>query len=274
MKLISWNVNGIRSILNNGFLDWLSETDPDIVCLQETKISERDLDEHVPSFRGYASYWHSAERSGYSGVALLTKQEPLSLTRGLGKTEFDCEGRILTAEFDTFFLVNIYVPNVQISYARLPFRLAWDEALRTYLTVLQEQKSLIICGDFNVAPTALDIGIPDVTNFPGCSAEERTGFNQLIELGLTDTFRFLHPTRRAYSWWAYANQARSWNQGLRFDYILVSNQLRDQIRSAETHHEILGSDHGPVSLELDRAVGGQARIQIPVSPSGQFGFEL
>lgn len=274
MKLVSWNVNGIRSILNKGFLNWLSEADPDIVCLQETKISECDLDEHVPSFPGYASFWHSAERSGYSGVAILTKQEPLTLVRGLGNPEFDREGRILTAEFEQFFLLNIYAPNSQLAYVRLPFRLAWEEALRTYIATLQSQKPVILCGDLNVAHTEQDIGIADITNFPGCSPEERQNFDQLLALGFIDTFRSLYPTERHYSWWAYANDARGWNQGVRFDYILIPTSFQTRLKSAHTHRDVFGSDHGPVSMELDQAVGGHTLTQASVSPSGQFGFAL
>lgn len=232
------------------------------------------MDEHVPCFSGYSSYWHSAERSGYSGVAILTKQEPHHITYGIGTPEFDCEGRALTAEFDRFFLVNTYAPNSQIGYTRLPFRLAWEEALRTYLATLLPQKPVILCGDLNVAHTALDVGIPDAAEFPGCSPEERTAFQNLLDLGLIDTFRSLHPTDRHYSWWAYANNARSWNQGVRFDYILLSSSLQTALRVASTHRDILGSDHGPVTAEFDFALGGKPLQASPISPTGQFGFAL
>lgn len=274
MRLVSWNVNGIRSILNKGFLDWLSETSPDVICLQETKISEHDLEQHVPCFSGYSSYWHSAERSGYSGVAILTKQEPHNLTHGIGSPEFDCEGRALTAEFDRFFLVNVYAPNSQIGYTRLPFRLAWEEALRTHLATLLPQKPVILCGDLNVAHTSLDVGITDAAEFPGCSSEERAAFQTLLDLGFIDTFRTLHPETRSYSWWAYANDARGWNLGVRFDYILSSSSLHTDLRDASTHRDVPGSDHGPVSAEFNFPLGGKQLQATPVSPTGQFGFAL
>ena len=274
MKIVSWNVNGIRSVLGKGFLNWLAETNPDIVCLQETKICERDLDEHVPAFPGYASYWYAAERSGYSGVAVLSKFEPLNVTRGIGQTAYDREGRIITVEYENLFVVNVYAPNAQMEYVRLPFRLAWEETLRAYLTELQKKKPLILCGDLNVAHTPADVGIGDDSGFPGCSPDERDAFDQLLGIGLIDTFRFLHPTVQSYSWWAYANNARDWNQGLRFDYLLASTVLQPTLRAAATHRDVLGSDHGPVSLELAHEPGNTKPVHAPSLPSGQFGFCL
>lgn len=274
MKVVSWNVNGIRSVLKKGFLDWLVETDADVVCLQETKISEQNLDEHVPVFPSYTSYWNAAERNGYSGVAILSKHQPISVKRGLGQAEFDREGRVLTAEYKELFIVNVYVPNSQTGYLRLPFRLAWDEALRTYLSELLTQKSVIVCGDFNVAHTELDVGIPDAIGFPGCSPEERDSFDQLLKTGFVDPLRRLHPNTRLYSWWSYSPGARAWNQGLRFDYLLISNNLCSKIQTVDTHRDVPGSDHGPVSLTLDFRLVETESIQSPISPSGQFGFGL
>lgn len=269
MRLVSWNVNGIRSILKKGFLNWLSDTNAEIVCLQETKIPERELDEHVPPFNGYTSYWHSAERDGYSGVAVLTKYSPTSVQRGIN-SPLDHEGRVLTLEFETLYIVNVYVPNSQTGYIRLPLRLAWDEALRAHVTALQETKTVIVCGDFNVAYTEKDVGITDAKDFPGCSSQERESFQQLLSLGFIDSFRHLHPDERQYSWWAYTNEARSWNQGVRFDYHLVSTSLAPHICSATTHRDVLGSDHGPIGLELEYSVGDANTCEVASLPSGQY----
>ena len=272
MKIISWNVNGIRSVLGKGFSDWLASTNADLVCLQETKINEKDLSEHVPSFAGYASYWNPATRPGYSGVAILTRRAPLAVRRGIGRAEFDGEGRVLMVEYEKFFLVNVYVPNSQMGAARMPFRLAWDEALRLYLSELLLRKSVIVAGDFNVALSELDVGVADASRMPGCSSQERESFEKLLGSGFVDSLRALRPLERCYSWWSYGEDARSWNRGLRFDYLLVSEALRSSIRLADTHRDVEGSDHGPVSLDLDLDFGEAALIAVPVTPTGQIGF--
>ncbi len=274
MRIVSWNVNGIRSVLRKGFSEWLSQSEADIVCLQETKISERDLNEHIPAFPGYTSYWVSSERSGYGGVAILSRIAPLQIFRGLNRPDLDTEGRVITAEFETCFIVNVYVPNSQTGYVRLPYRLAWDEVLREYLDCLKQKKSVIICGDFNVAHTELDIGIPNALQFPGCSPEEQRSFDKLLSSGFVDSFRILHPETRSYSWWSYGEYARAWNQGIRFDYILTSPELISTYQTADTARDVPGSDHGPVSLTLNFDLGTSETIQTPILPSGQCGFSL
>lgn len=273
MKVISWNVNGIRSALRQGFCDWVSQTEADLICLQETKISLADLEKHVPEFAGYATYWHAAEKKGYSGVAIITKQPALSVRYGIGVEAFDHEGRVITLEFETLYVVNTYVPNAKSGFERIGFRLAWDTAFRTYLGELRKNKPVIVCGDFNAAHTDLDIGIPDAEDTPGCSPMEQDSFSKLLTSGFTDSFRALHPETRQYSWWSYAGGARAWNAGIRFDYILVSNDLASVLRAADTHRETIGSDHGPVSLVLDHEFGTGKPFP-PITASGQIGFGI
>lgn len=270
MKIISWNVNGIRSVLKKGFADWVAETSADLICLQETKISLGDLAKHVPVFPGYTAYFHAGEKKGYSGVAVLSKYEPISVRYGLND-EDDLEGRVITLEFDAFILVNAYAPNSQSGFARIDFRLGWDAAFRSYLQECKARKPTIVCADFNVAHTELDVGVPDAFMIPGCSPRERKSFSALLGAGFVDTYRHLHPDERDYSWWSYAGNARTWNAGIRFDYILVSEDLKDTIHEASTHRERDGSDHGPVSAIVEPSFE-RNMAPSPSVPLGQSGF--
>lgn len=274
MKIVSWNVNGIRSILGKGFSEWLKAVDADVVCLQETKISENDVVKLIPSFAGYDTYWHSAERPGYSSVAMFTKCRPLRVHRGIGIPEFDREGRVIALEFENMIIVNVYVPNIQTNFERKPYRMAWDQVFRTHLKRLDKRKPVVVCGDFNVAYEEIDVGLPDVSTFPGCSANERENFRQLLESGFVDTFRRRHPTDRRYSWWAYADDARLENRGVRFDYALCSSVLESKVCKAWIATEVLGSDHCPVGIEFEKGLVNAESIRLPISTGGQIGFGI
>lgn len=250
MKLISWNVNGIRACIKKGFFDFLNEADPDVICLQETKMQEGQEEILTP---GYYQYWDSAEKKGYSGTLMLTKQKPLSVSYGLGIDEHDHEGRAITAEFDDFYLVNFYVPNSQNELKRLDYRMKWEDDVRNYLKNLEKNKPVIICGDLNVAATEIDLKNPKTNRRnAGFTDEERSKFAQLLDAGFTDTFRYFYPDLEgAYSWWSYRFNARKNNAGWRIDYFLVSNSLQPRLKDAEILSHVMGSDHCPVVLYID-----------------------
>jgi len=249
MKFISWNVNGIRACLEKGFPDAFRELDGDFFCLQETKAQPEQVSLDLP---GYHQFWYSAEKKGYSGTAIFAKREPLSVTYGVGVEELDHEGRLICLEYDTFYLLTCYTPNAQDGLKRLDFRMAWEDAFRTYLMSLDRRKPVIVCGDLNVAHNEIDLKNPKSNRGnAGFSDEERGKFTELLAAGFTDTFRHLYPDLKdAYSWWSYRFNARKNNAGWRIDYFLTSDRLKDRITAAEIHTEIFGSDHCPVSLEL------------------------
>ena len=248
MKLISWNVNGFRAVLGKGFAEYFAAADADIFCLQETKMMEGQAD-FAPE--GYHAYWFSAEKKGYSGTAVFTKQEPLSVAYGLG-TEFVDEGRVITLEFEKFYLVNAYVPNAQEGLKRLDYRLSYEAAVADYLVSLDQKKPVLYCGDLNVAHEEIDLKNPKTNREnPGFSDAERAAMTHLLSRGFVDTFRTLYPEKIAYSWWSYRFQARAKNVGWRIDYFLASARLLPQIKDAEIHSEIMGSDHCPVSVTLE-----------------------
>lgn len=249
MKLISWNVNGLRACEGKGFSDSFKQLDADFFCLQETKMQQGQLD---LAFDGYASYWNYAEKKGYSGTAIFTKHEPLEVSYGLGIDEHDHEGRVITLEMPDFYLVNVYTPNSQDGLKRLDYRMTWDDAFREYLLRLDSKKPVIACGDMNVAHKEIDLKNPKTNRKnAGFTDEEREKFTQLLSAGFTDTFRSLHPDEvGAYSWWSYRFRAREKNAGWRIDYFVVSNRIAGDIKSANIHNEIFGSDHCPVELEI------------------------
>ncbi len=249
MKFISWNVNGLRAIVKKGFVDIFYALDADFFCLQETKLQEGQIDLDLP---GYHQYWCYAERKGYSGTAIFAKHEPLSVTYNLGIPEHDTEGRCITLEYPDFYLVCVYTPNAQDGLRRIDYRMSWDDAFREHLEGLDLQKPVIICGDLNVAHQEIDLKNPkaNVGN-PGFSDEERGKFTQLLEVGFTDTFRYLYPELEgAYSWWSYRGNARANNTGWRIDYFLCSDRIRENIDYAYICPEIIGSDHCPVGLHI------------------------
>lgn len=249
MKLISWNVNGIRACITKGFLDYFKEMDADIFCLQETKCQAGQVDLDLP---GYHQYWNYAEKKGYSGTAIFSKQEALSVTYGIGIPEHDTEGRVITLEFQDFYMVTVYTPNAQSELARLAYRMSWEEVFRGYLKSLEATKPVIVCGDLNVAHQEIDLKNPKTNRGnAGFSDEERAEFSNLLAAGFIDTFRYFYPDREgAYSWWSYRFKAREKNAGWRIDYFLVSEILRDKLVDSQIHTEILGSDHCPVVLEI------------------------
>ncbi|MBQ7330956.1 MAG: exodeoxyribonuclease III [Oscillospiraceae bacterium] len=249
MKLISWNVNGLRACMQKGFLDSFNQLDSDIFCLQETKMQEGQLTLDLP---GYHQYWCSAEKKGYSGTAVFTKIEPKAVSYGVGVPELDNEGRVITLEFDNFFLVNCYTPNAQRGLARLDHRMKWDEAYRNHILMLNKQKPTILCGDLNVAHQEIDLKNPSSNRGnAGFSDEERESFTKTLALGFTDTFRYLNPTATGmYSWWSYMYHARENNAGWRIDYFLVSDRIRENILETPIYSDIFGSDHCPVGLTI------------------------
>ncbi len=249
MKLISWNVNGLRACMGKGFLDFLKASDADIVCLQETKMQREQADFIIG---GYEEYWNSAEKKGYSGTAVFTKKPPLSVSYGIGIPEHDTEGRVITAEFPDFFLVNVYTPNSQQELARLPYRMQWEDAFRDYLKTLDQKKPLIVCGDMNVAHEEIDLKNPKTNRKnAGFTDEERQKMTELLSSGFIDTFRLLYPdTEGVYSWWSYRFHAREKNAGWRIDYFLVSDRLKDRVLDSRIDTDVFGSDHCPVELIL------------------------
>lgn len=249
MKLISWNVNGLRACMNKGFEDFLRAADADVFCVQETKM-QREQAEFV--FDGYEEYWNSAEKKGYSGTAVFTKEKPLNVTYGLGIEEHDKEGRVITAEYEKFYLVTVYTPNSQRELARLDYRMTWEDVFRAYLLELDAKKPVIVCGDLNVAAEEIDLKNPKTNRKnAGFSDEERAKFRELKAAGFVDTFRYLHPEEVKYSWWSYMFKAREKNAGWRIDYFVVSERIKDLVQTAEIHNEIFGSDHCPVSIEIN-----------------------
>ena len=248
MKLISWNVNGFRACLGKGFADFFRDADADIFCLQETKMQVGQAELDAP---GYRQYWYSAEKKGYSGTAVFTKREPLSVQYGIGIPEHDTEGRAITLEFEEFYLLCVYTPNAQRELARLDYRMAWEDALRSYIQTLDAKKPVVYCGDLNVAHEEIDLKNPKSNHHSaGFSDEERAKFSELLASGFTDTFRALYPDTVRYSWWSYMFKAREKNTGWRIDYFIVSDRLRERIGDAVIYTDIFGSDHCPVGLIL------------------------
>ena len=248
MKLISWNVNGLRACAGKGFAEAFKALDADFVCLQETKMQEGQLD---LDFEGYRSYWNFADKKGYSGTAIYTRLAPLSVTYGIGVDEHDHEGRVITLEMPDFYLVCVYVPNSQDGLRRLDYRMRWEDDFRAYLCALAGKKGVVVCGDLNVAHEEIDLKNPSTNRRnAGFTDEERAKFGQLLQAGFIDSWRSLNPGVVKYSWWSYRFQARQKNAGWRIDYFLVSDSLRDRIAGAEIHNEIFGSDHCPVELIL------------------------
>lgn len=250
MKLISWNVNGLRAAMGKGFMDTFAQLDADAFCLNETKLQPGQIELDLP---GYHQYWNSAEKKGYSGVAVFTRQEPLSVRYGIGVDEFDHEGRVLTLEMPQFFLVSCYTPNSQDGLKRLEYRMRWEDAFLSYLKSLEREKPVVLCGDLNVAHQEIDIKNPKSNRMnAGFTDQEREKMTCLLNAGFVDTFRALHPDETgAYSWWSYRFHARENNAGWRIDYFIVSESLRGHVREAAIHPEIFGSDHCPVELVLD-----------------------
>ncbi len=249
MKLISWNVNGLRAAVKKGFMDTFNALDADIFCLQETKLQAGQIELDLP---GYHQYWCYAEKKGYSGTAVFTREEPLSVTYNLGHAEHDSEGRVITCEYPDFFLVCVYTPNSQNELKRLDYRMTWEDAFRDYLMELDKQKPVITCGDMNVAHEEIDLKNPNTNHMnAGFTDQERGKMTELLASGFTDTFRYLHPDARdAYSWWSFRAASRERNVGWRIDYFLCSDRLRERIVDAFICPEIMGSDHCPVGLEL------------------------
>ena len=248
MKLISWNVNGLRACAGKGFDEAFKALDADFVCLQETKMQEGQLD---LDFEGYRSYWNFADKKGYSGTAIYTRLAPLSVTYGIGVDEHDHEGRVITLEMPDFYLVCVYVPNSQDGLRRLDYRMRWEDDFRAYLCALAEKKGVVVCGDLNVAHEEIDLKNPSTNRRnAGFTDEDRAKFGRLLQAGFIDSWRSLNPGVVKYSWWSYRFQARQKNAGWRIDYFLVSDSLRDRIAGAEIHNEIFGSDHCPVELIL------------------------
>lgn len=249
-KFISWNVNGLRACVTKGFLDYFKEIDADIFCIQETKLQEGQIDLELD---GYHQYWNYAEKKGYSGTALFTKQKPLSVTYGLGIEEHDKEGRVITAEFDDFYFVTCYTPNSQNELKRLDYRMEWEDAFRAYLLELNSKKPVIMCGDLNVAHKEIDLKNPKTNRKnAGFTDEEREKMTVLLGSGFTDTYRFFNPDKEGvYSWWSYRFKAREKNAGWRIDYFITSSSLNDKLISADIHTDIFGSDHCPVELVVD-----------------------
>ena len=250
MKLISWNINGLRAVMNKGFMETFRTLDADVFCLQETKMQEGQLTLDLP---GYKQYFHYAEKKGYSGTALLTREAPLRVMYGLGSHFEDHEGRVITAEYPEFYIVTVYTPNSQEELKRLDFRMSWEEAFLSYLKELEKTKPVIFCGDLNVAHEEIDLKNPKTNrHHAGFTDEERGKMTQLLEAGFIDTWRYFHPeTRDMYSWWSYRFHAREKNAGWRIDYVIASESLKDRLVSADIHTEVYGSDHCPVELVIE-----------------------
>lgn len=250
MKLISWNVNGLRACVGKGFLDYFNEQQADIFCLQETKLQEGQIDLEL---EGYYKYWNYAEKKGYSGTAIFTKTEPLSVKYGVGIEEHDKEGRVITLEFENFYMVTVYTPNSQEKLARLDYRMKWEDEFKKFLLELDKKKPVIVCGDLNVAHKEIDLKNPKTNRKnAGFSDEEREKMTSLLASGFVDSFRYFYPDKSGiYSWWSYRFNSRANNAGWRIDYFLVSERIKDKMKDAEIHTEILGSDHCPVVLKIE-----------------------
>lgn len=249
MRFISWNVNGLRACMQKGFMEFFQNADADFFCLQETKLQEGQIDLILD---GYSQYWNYAQKKGYSGTAIFSKHTPLSVAYGMGIPEFDTEGRLITLEYDGFYLVTCYTPNAQRELARLDYRMAWEKAFSDYLCALDAKKPVIVCGDLNVAHQEIDLK-NDKTNHgnAGFTDEEREKMTKLLDSGFIDTFRYKYPDKETYSWWSYMFKAREKNAGWRIDYFVVSDELKDNISDAYIYTDILGSDHCPVGLEVN-----------------------
>ena len=251
MRILSWNVNGLRAVLKKNFLEFLEAESPDILCLQETKCQETDVDQIWPG--GYKVFFLSADKKGYSGTAIFTKKKPLSMAYGMNKKEHDTEGRVITAEYPDFYLVNVYTPNAQDGLRRIEYRQKWDKAYLAYLRKLEKTKPVITCGDFNCAHKEIDLARPKANvNNPGFSPQERAGFDKFVKAGFVDTFREFETGPDHYSWWSYRGGARERNVGWRIDYFLVSTALKPRLKNAFIKPDVMGSDHCPVGIELKR----------------------
>ena len=250
LKLISWNVNGIRACLNKGFGDFFKTVNADIFCIQETKCQKEQVENL--EYDGYTSYWNSAEKKGYSGTAVFTKIKPITVTYGIGIEEHDKEGRVITLEFEDFYLVNVYTPNSKRELERLDYRQIWEDEMRKYLLKLDKKKPVIMCGDLNVAHKEIDLKNPKTnTHNAGFTIEERTKMTKLLEAGFVDSFRYLYPEEEGkYTWWSYMRKSREKNIGWRIDYFIVSDRIKEKIKEAKIYDEILGSDHCPIGLEI------------------------
>lgn len=250
MKFISWNVNGLRACVTKGFKDFFNDIDADIFCVQETKLQEGQID-FAPE--GYHAYWNYAEKKGYSGTAIFTKKEPISVTYGLGIDEHDKEGRLITLEFDDFYFATVYFPNSKQELLRLDYRMVWEDDFREYMLKLNEKKPVVFCGDLNVAHKEIDLKNPKTNHKnAGFTDEERSKMTALLDSGFTDTFRYFYPDQEGiYSWWSYRFKAREKNAGWRIDYFITSNSLNDKLQDAKIHTEVMGSDHCPVELDID-----------------------
>jgi len=250
MKYISWNVNGIRACVKKGFEEYFKEVDADVFCIQESKMQEGQLEMDLT---GYHQYWNCAEKKGYSGTAIFTKEEPLSVTYGMGIEEHDREGRVIALEFDQYYMVTVYTPNSQNELKRLDYRMEWEDAFREYLLTLDAKKPVILCGDMNVAHREIDLKNPKTNQKnAGFTPQEREKMTALLGSGFLDTFRYFYPDKEGiYSWWSYRFSARAKNAGWRIDYFLVSERLKDKLKSASIHTEVMGSDHCPVELEVE-----------------------
>ena len=250
MKLISWNVNGIRACITKGFKEIFENLNADMFCIQETKCQQEQVE---LEFDGYTSYWNSAEKKGYSGTAIFTKIKPLKISYGIGKEEHDKEGRVITLEFEKFYLVNIYTPNSKRGLERLDYRMIWEDEIKNYLLELDKTKPVIMCGDLNVAHEEIDLKNPKTNRHnAGFTDEERSKMTALLKAGFTDSFRYLYPTKEnVYSWWSYMFNARKNNAGWRIDYFITSKSIEKKIKEAKIHTDIFGSDHCPVELEID-----------------------
>ena len=250
MKIISWNVNGLRAVLNKGFLDFFNEADADIFCIQETKMQKEQATFNFP---GYFEYWNCAEKKGYSGTLILTKEKPISESYGIGIEQHDKEGRVITLEFKDFYVVNCYTPNSKRELERLEYRQIWEDEFRKYLNKLSQDKSVILCGDLNVAHKEIDLRNPKTNRrSAGFTDEERNKMTELLSNNFIDTFRFLYPDKEnAYTWWSYMGRAREKNIGWRIDYFIISEELKDRIIDSKIHSAVLGSDHCPVQLDIE-----------------------
>ena len=250
VKMISWNVNGIRACVKKGFMDYFKDVDADVFCIQESKLQEGQIEMDLP---GYHQYWNYAQKKGYSGTALFSKKEPISVSYGLGIEEHDNEGRVITAEYEDYYVVTCYTPNSKTELERLDYRMVWDDAFRNHLLALDENKPVLFCGDLNVAHNEIDLKNPKTNRrSAGFTDEERGKMTELLGVGFIDTFRYLYPDAEgAYSWWSYLGKARDRNAGWRIDYWCVSERLKEKIKEAEIHSAILGSDHCPVMLDIE-----------------------
>ena len=250
VKMISWNVNGIRACVKKGFMDYFKDVDADVFCIQESKLQGGQIEMDLP---GYHQYWNYAQKKGYSGTALFSKKEPISVSYGLGIEEHDNEGRVITAEYEDYYVVTCYTPNSKTELERLDYRMVWDDAFRNHLLALDEKKPVLFCGDLNVAHNEIDLKNPKTNRrSAGFTDEERGKMTELLGVGFIDTFRYLYPDAEgAYSWWSYLGKARDRNAGWRIDYWCVSDRLKEKIKEAEIHSAILGSDHCPVMLEIE-----------------------